>query len=71
MMCPKWLLKHIAKKEDMIFNIISKKVTTSGLYHLIGYKARLLMYLLKPLKFIVKDYNDQSGLICSLKKNDV
>ncbi len=70
MMCPTWLLEHIANKQKLKFKVISNKIPTKGLSHLIGFKSNILLKILFPIKFFVKDYNDQSGIICTFK-NDI
>ena len=69
MMCPTWLLEYIAKREKLKFKVVSKNISTRGLSHLIGYKGNIILNLLKPLKFFIKDYNDQSGLICTFEND--
>lgn len=69
MMCPTWLLEHIAENEKLKFRVISKNITTKGLNHLIGIKSNIILKILSPIKFLVKDYNNQSGIICTFEKN--
>ena len=69
MMCPTWLLEHIAEKENLKFEVISSNISTKGLSHLIGFKSNLLLKILSPFKYLVKDYNNQSGIICTFKNN--
>jgi 2-polyprenyl-3-methyl-5-hydroxy-6-metoxy-1,4-benzoquinol methylase len=58
---PEWLLRHIAQTENLDFEMVSDLVSIKGL---IGLKGRLLLLLLYPLRFILKNINDRSGTVC-------
>jgi SAM-dependent methyltransferase len=60
-MCPVWLLEHIAKKQKLEFSLVSDSVDTNGL---LGLKGKLIMKLLSPLRFFIKNYNNRSGTVC-------
>ena len=60
-MVPEWLLRHIADTEDLDFEMVSDVVDSRDL---IGFKGRLLLKLLYPLRIFIKDCNDRSGNVC-------
>jgi SAM-dependent methyltransferase len=60
-MCPDWLLRHIAKSENLDFEMIPNLVGTKIF---IGWKARFVMTLLYPLRSYIKNINDRSNTIC-------
>jgi len=64
-MCPEWLLRHIAEKYDMQFHLASDSIDSKGL---VGKRSQLLMSLLYPLRFVMKNLNDRSGNVCIFRK---
>jgi SAM-dependent methyltransferase len=66
-MCPEWLLRHIAEKQGMEFSLVSDYVDSRGL---IGWKARLILSLLSPLRVFIKNDNNRSGTVCIFKNKE-
>ena len=60
-MCPEWLLRYIAEKYQMDFQMVSDAVDSKGL---ISLKSRFLLKLLSPLRIFTRNINDRSGTIC-------
>ena len=60
-MCPVWLLKHIAKEQSFEFSLVSDEVDTDGL---LGWKGKLLLKLLLPMRVLVSNFNNRSGTVC-------
>lgn len=67
-MCPEWLLKHIAETHNMDFEMVSNVIDSRGL---IGWKGRLLLSLLSPLKMFIRNANDRSGTVCIFRSRDL
>jgi 2-polyprenyl-3-methyl-5-hydroxy-6-metoxy-1,4-benzoquinol methylase len=63
--CFEWLLKYIARNNHLQFESIHHNFSH---YPLLGIKAKILLFLLSPLRLIIHNSNDKSFLICLLKK---
>jgi len=66
-MCPEWLLRHIAETQNLDFEMASNAIDSKGL---IGWKGRLLLSLLSPLKMFIRNANDRSGTVCIFRNRD-
>lgn len=66
-MCPEWLLKHIAETQNLNFEMASNVIDSKGL---IGWKGRLLLSLLSPLKMFIRNSNDRSSTVCIFRNRD-
>jgi SAM-dependent methyltransferase len=67
-MCPEWLLKHIAETQNMDFEMVSNVIDSRAL---VGWKGRLLLSLLSPLKIFIRNANDRSSTICIFRNRDL
>ncbi len=63
--CFDWLLKYIAKSNNLQYEFIPPKINH---YPLLGIKAKIALFVLSPLRYFIHNYNDESFLICLLKK---
>lgn len=63
-MCPEWLLRYISEQEGMEFELIKTPINLSAL---LGWKGKLLLWLLSPLKLLIKDPHDRGFTICVFK----
>jgi len=62
-MTPEWLLRHIANVENLDFKICPQS-NSVNIRDLIGFKSRVVLAFLYPLRFFIKNLNDRSGTIC-------
>jgi SAM-dependent methyltransferase len=59
-MCPEWLLRYIAELENMNFELVTNKISTFGL---IGLRGKIILKLLSPIRYFIKNDNNRSGLV--------
>jgi hypothetical protein len=59
-MCPEWLLRYIAELENMNFELVTNKISTYGL---IGLRGKIILKLLSPIRYFIKNDNNRSGLV--------
>jgi SAM-dependent methyltransferase len=68
-MAPEWLLRHIASNENLDFEMCPQS-NIIDIRKLLGFKSRLALVFLYPLRFFIKNANDRSGTICIFRSRD-
>ena len=62
--CFEWLLKYIAQNNNLIYESIPNNINH---YPLLGIKAKIALFVLSPLKSVIRHCNEESFLICLLR----
>ena len=64
-MCPEWLLIHIAESLSLQFEMVSDSVDIRAL---LGWKKKLALKMLSPVRGYIKNDNNRSGLVCVFRQ---